>query len=61
MVYGSGGPGLTAQEGYYRVNRGGSWNNNPDNPSSANRNNNDPGNRNNNLGLRVLSIKDFAR
>lgn len=36
-----------------RVNRGGSWNNQPDNVRSANRNRNDPTNRNNNLGFRL--------
>jgi len=35
------------------VNRGGSWNNNPWNCRSANRNRNTPDNRNNNLGFRV--------
>ena len=34
--------------------RGGSWNNNPSNVRSANRNDNDPDNRNNNIGFRVL-------
>ena len=36
-----------------RVVRGGSWNNNPQNLRSANRNRNDTSNRNNNLGFRV--------
>ena len=36
-----------------RVIRGGSWNNNPRNCRSANRNRNAPDNRNNNLGFRV--------
>ncbi|HOH28182.1 MAG TPA: SUMF1/EgtB/PvdO family nonheme iron enzyme, partial [Candidatus Hydrogenedentes bacterium] len=36
-----------------RVLRGGSWNNNPDNLRSANRNRNNPDNRNNNNGFRV--------
>jgi RNA-directed DNA polymerase len=35
--------------------RGGSWNNNPQNTRSANRNNNDTGNRNNNIGFRLAS------
>ncbi|WP_143742031.1 hypothetical protein [Thiorhodovibrio frisius] len=35
--------------------RGGSWNNNPRNLRSGNRNRNDTGNRNNNLGFRVAS------
>jgi hypothetical protein len=35
------------------VIRGGSWNNNPRNDRSANRNRNEPGNRNNNLGFRL--------
>ncbi len=35
------------------VVRGGSWNNNPDNLRSANRNRNTTDNRNNNLGFRV--------
>ncbi|MFM9939438.1 MAG: SUMF1/EgtB/PvdO family nonheme iron enzyme [Hyphomicrobiaceae bacterium] len=33
--------------------RGGSWNNNPQNLRSANRNNNQPDNRNNNIGFRL--------
>jgi hypothetical protein len=37
------------------VLRGGSWNNNPDNLRSANRNDNAPDNRNNNVGCRVAS------
>ena len=41
-------------EGEYRVNRGGSWNNNAENCRSANRNRNTPDNRNNNLGFRVV-------
>jgi retron-type reverse transcriptase len=36
-----------------RVVRGSSWNNNPENLRSANRNRNTPNNRNNNLGFRV--------
>jgi hypothetical protein len=36
-----------------RVNRGGSWNNNPRNVRAANRNRNTPDNRNNNLGFRL--------
>ncbi|MFZ4083774.1 MAG: formylglycine-generating enzyme family protein [Pirellula sp.] len=40
-------------EGSYRVNRGGSWNNEAANCRSANRNRNDPSNRNNNLGFRL--------
>ncbi|MDZ4762814.1 MAG: hypothetical protein SGJ21_17275 [Alphaproteobacteria bacterium] len=35
--------------------RGGSWNNNPQNLRSAQRNRNTPDNRNNNLGFRVAS------
>jgi formylglycine-generating enzyme required for sulfatase activity len=35
------------------VLRGGSWNNNPQNLRSANRNHNPPGNRNNNVGFRL--------
>ena len=35
--------------------RGGSWNNEPENARSANRNRNDAGNRNNNVGFRVAS------
>jgi hypothetical protein len=38
-----------------RVLRGGSWNNNPQNLRSANRNRNNPDNRNNNIGFRVAS------
>jgi len=40
--------------GSNRVKRGGSWNNNANNCSVANRNNNNPDNRNNNLGFRVV-------
>ncbi|MBU0639007.1 MAG: SUMF1/EgtB/PvdO family nonheme iron enzyme [Planctomycetes bacterium] len=35
--------------------RGGSWNNNPNNCRSANRNNSTPDNRNNNNGFRVVA------
>jgi hypothetical protein len=35
------------------VNRGGSWNNNPQNCRAANRNRNTPTNRNNNIGFRL--------
>ncbi|MEM6625098.1 MAG: SUMF1/EgtB/PvdO family nonheme iron enzyme [Pseudomonadota bacterium] len=38
-----------------RVLRGGSWNNNPQNLRSANRNRNTTTNRNNNVGFRVAS------
>jgi Sulfatase-modifying factor enzyme 1 len=41
--------------GGQRVLRGGSWNNNPDNARSANRNRNNAGNRNNSIGLRLAS------
>lgn len=37
--------------------RGGSWNNNPWNCRSANRNNNNADNRNNNIGFRVLAAR----
>jgi formylglycine-generating enzyme required for sulfatase activity len=37
-----------------RANRGGSWNNNPENCRSSYRNNNDPSNRNDNIGFRVV-------
>ncbi len=36
------------------MNRGGSWNNNPRNVRSANRNRNAPDNSNNNLGFRLV-------
>ncbi|MBF0143042.1 MAG: SUMF1/EgtB/PvdO family nonheme iron enzyme [Magnetococcales bacterium] len=49
------------ERGSNRVNRGGSWNNNPANVRSANRNNNDPGNRNNNIGFRLASTNRIAR
>jgi hypothetical protein len=35
--------------------RGGNWNNNASNVSSANRNTNDPSNENNNIGFRLAS------
>jgi hypothetical protein len=38
-----------------RVVRGGSWNNQPENLRSANRNRNNPTNRNNNNGFRLAS------
>ncbi|MBM4037359.1 MAG: hypothetical protein FJ290_02495 [Planctomycetes bacterium] len=40
--------------GERRVLRGGSWNSNPRNCRSANRNRNHPENRNNNAGFRVV-------
>ena len=43
----------SSAEGAYRVNRGGSWNNNARNCRSANRNRNNPDNRNNNNGFRL--------
>jgi len=43
------------QTGSNRVNRGGSWNNNPANVRSANRNRNGAANRNANLGFRLVS------
>lgn len=39
--------------GVNRVNRGGAWNNPPQNCRSAYRNRNAPSNRDNNLGFRV--------
>lgn len=42
--------------GSNRVNRGGSWNNNPRNCRVSNRNNNNPDNRNNNLGFRLCLV-----
>ena len=39
------------EQGHYRVLRGGSWNNNPDNCRAAYRNRNAPANRNNNYGF----------
>jgi hypothetical protein len=42
-------------KGSNRVNRGGSWNNDPANCRVANRNNNTPDNRNNNLGFRLAN------
>jgi len=44
------------RDGSGRVLRGGSWNNNPRNCRSANRNNNTPDNRNNNIGFRVVMM-----
>jgi len=44
-------PGL---EGWHRVMRGGSWNNNANNCRVGNRNNNTPGNANNNIGFRAV-------
>jgi formylglycine-generating enzyme required for sulfatase activity len=40
---------------HYWLLRGGSWNNNPQNCRSANRNNNYPDDRNNDIGLRVVA------
>ncbi len=45
--------GILAEKKTYRVNRGGSWNNNDSNCRVANRNNNNANNRNNNLGFRL--------
>jgi len=41
------------------VKRGGSWNNNPSNLRSANRNNNTAGNRNNNIGFRIAQSTPY--
>ena len=41
-----------------RVNRGGSWNNEPANVRCANRNNDAPGDSNDNLGFRLGKTKD---
>jgi hypothetical protein len=41
-----------------RVLRGGSWNNNARNTRSAYRNNNEPGNRNNNIGFRLVRVRE---
>ena len=38
------------------MTRGGSWNNDPQNCRSANRNRNEPANRNNNLGFRLARV-----
>lgn len=46
-----------ARSGSNRVIRGGSWNNNPQNLRSANRNNNTPDNSNDNVGFRLVSTK----
>jgi len=43
------------RQGSNRVNRGGGWNNEPQNCRSANRNRNTPTNRNNDLGFRLAS------
>ena len=43
----------SSPEAAARVYRGGSWNNNPRNLRSANRNRNAPGNADNNLGFRL--------
>lgn len=48
-------------DGLFRVNRGGGWNNKPQNVRSANRNRNNPENRNNNLGFRVASTLSATR
>ncbi|TAG94266.1 SUMF1/EgtB/PvdO family nonheme iron enzyme [Microcoleus anatoxicus] len=41
---------------HFRVQRGGSWNNNAVNCRSANRNRNSAGNRNSNIGFRVALV-----
>jgi RNA-directed DNA polymerase len=46
-----------SSSGSNRVLRGGSWNNNPVNCRSANRNNNDPTNTNNNNGFRAVCVR----
>ena len=43
-----------------RVVRGGSWNNNSRNARSAIRNRNTPDNRNNNIGFRVVSLRQHS-
>ncbi|MCP4655927.1 MAG: SUMF1/EgtB/PvdO family nonheme iron enzyme [bacterium] len=52
---------MIAERGSNRVIRGGSWINNARNCRAANRNRNAPGNRNDNVGLRLVSTKRFAR
>lgn len=51
------GAGPSGDGAHARVLRGGSWDNNPRNLRSANRNRNHPTNRNNNVGLRVALRK----
>ncbi len=51
-------PSLWPDRPPVRVVRGGSWNNEPRNVRSANRNRNDATNRNNNVGFRVASTLD---
>jgi len=41
----------------FRLLRGGSWNNQPNNVRSANRNRNEPDNQNNNIGFRVVVVR----
>jgi hypothetical protein len=43
------------------MTRGGSWNNDPQNCRSANRNRNEPANRNNNLGCRLALAPPVQR
>ena len=43
-----------------RVVRGGSWSNNSRNARSAIRNRNTPDNRNNNIGFRVVSLRQHS-
>jgi len=45
--------GKNCKTGSNRMKRGGSWNNDANNSTVANRNNNNPNNRNNNIGFRV--------
>ena len=45
----------------YRVLRGGSWNNNPNNTRAANRNSNNPDNWNNNVGARCAKAPQSVR
>ncbi|MGA1839920.1 MAG: SUMF1/EgtB/PvdO family nonheme iron enzyme [bacterium] len=47
-----------AAKGRNRVNRGGSWNNDPINLRCAYRNYNDPENSNDNLGFRLASSEN---
>ena len=51
---------VTDGDDRYRLIRGGSWYDNPDNCRSAIRNRNNPSNRNNNIGFRVVCVSPWT-